>query len=947
MKFLNLETGYSFDGLWTNEQSKGYIFWFPNEQSTNIIYSNQICILSENNDPLTLSLNDNDIFGFPKPDITPEVISEKDDSFIEKHCEFTHTIDKETWGEKINDTYYAHAFNILCQSRDEGEYICKISIGDYGYIRVGADFYGENESLYVNLANFGVEIPETIQKAIYDSNVHEDFKDNILINRKFKELLSNYWDIIANKGSYKSLVNSLKWFEWGDKLEIKEIWRHLIADKSFFNDKEVMSIFESKLNDSFENYVKTAYISLYCSLYDELQTANAVFYDYNDYCNKYDSIAINAIVKLTKSTDDHPAGFYRVIDKKVLQYISNTAYDSEFNPVLIDAVLKYSINDIKLKLSLLAQFFGSFFLPIHMSILHAAAETKVFTNTIKTVLGSVMKRNDCFGSFEYVESNIKDDSIYKMTNVRAQVTDATTFAIKWKDPKYDEKGNAVEDYNTWFGVDEFTSKGKVDESNIKTFAVQYYTGPGLILPIEMIIPNQYEKDMIHHTIADVMYNDTVERLDFYDKFLSYIDFSLNNNFVSIPKGRYDIYLRINKDDAYAYIMEHGKQPVANTDDVISNDTWVLYGLTDKNGNVNPKMTFSNGWFVATDIDLDSNASFKFVSGNKSYGGKFDSCNESIKLIKNVINNKFKINFNYLIKEAADYTIRFTFFTTTGKTITRTLKFTVEDADNLCINVYKVQAKDDTTGLTYDDFNDTDSCGYLFKTQPEQKNDKLDKLELKDYTYTQVLPYMLPTNPLYESYKGIKLSRLVIFDIQNKNNKAYKYGEYEQMVIRGLMDNDFLEFDRFDDAGNITYMVFVSKYFYADVPQEILDKKYNIIRNELIFLPQFHKLTLMTGLNADNYTVSQYEAVCCAAEINTLYGVKPFRYGHMIKSSEWTFINATDNSMIYHPSTSRAPFIAAEKTYINPGYYDISFKYSLTNGIADECKLDSGFRIKVI
>ena len=31
-----------------------------------------------------------------------------------------------------------------------------------------------------------------------------------------------------------------------------------------------------------------------------------------------------------------------------------------------------------------------------------------------------------------------------MTNVRAQVTDATTFAIKWKDPKYDKDGNVIE-----------------------------------------------------------------------------------------------------------------------------------------------------------------------------------------------------------------------------------------------------------------------------------------------------------------------------------------------------------------------------------------------------------------------------------------------------------------------------------------------------------------------
>ena len=71
-------------------------------------------------------------------------------------------------------------------------------------IKVAIDAYGEDESLYINLSNNGLEIPYTIQKAIYESNVHEDNPDIILVNRKSKALLSNYWDILANKGSYKS-----------------------------------------------------------------------------------------------------------------------------------------------------------------------------------------------------------------------------------------------------------------------------------------------------------------------------------------------------------------------------------------------------------------------------------------------------------------------------------------------------------------------------------------------------------------------------------------------------------------------------------------------------------------------------------------------------------------------------------------------------------------------
>ena len=128
-----------------------------------------------------------------------------------------------------------------------------------------------------------------------------------------------------------------------------------------------------------------------------------------------------------------------------------------------------------------------------------------------------------------------------------------------------------------------------------------------------------------------------------------------------------------------------------------------------------------------------------------------------------------------------------------------------------------------------------------------------------------------------------------------------------------MDNDFLEFDRYefikDKNGNaildengdpkkdLAYMIFVSKYFYADVPYDIIRRNFNIIRNDLGFYPQFHKLTLMQGYDIDNYTVSQYDAICCAAEINNFNDIEPFRYGHLINNAEWTFINSSDNSIV--------------------------------------------------
>ena len=166
MKFVNLEDCCTFDGLWTDQQQNGYIFWFPNEQSTGIIYSTQICMLSDNANSIDLSMEENDVFSFPN--IVNDELGEK---------RFILTVKSSDW-QQIGDKF-AYCFNVLCTSKSAGEYICKIHIGDEGYIKVGADFYGEYEPIYINLSNFGVEIPQTIQKAIYCSDLYEDYSDHM------------------------------------------------------------------------------------------------------------------------------------------------------------------------------------------------------------------------------------------------------------------------------------------------------------------------------------------------------------------------------------------------------------------------------------------------------------------------------------------------------------------------------------------------------------------------------------------------------------------------------------------------------------------------------------------------------------------------------------------------------------------------------------------------
>lgn len=760
MKFLNLETGYSFDALWNKEQEKGYIFWFKNEQSIGLIYTMPVAFITESNSPITLSIEDNDIFSFITLDSYETLI---DGYKFDGKPQYSNTIETEVNETPVNGKYI-HYFNVACKSDNVGEYICRINIGDKGYIRVGADFYGEHEPIYINLSNMGIELPTTIQKTIYDTNVHEDITNHILINRKFKELLSNYWDIIANKGSYKSLLNSLEWFEWNDHLIIKEIYRKDNGGKLFYLDKDIINDLNNNIELYANNFIKTTYISLYCSLQNELPT-----------------------------------------------------YDNELNPVLEQAVFKWCKEDIQLKIALLAKFFGVHFLPIHLSILQASVEDKVFTNTIKNIHGNFIVREDNIGSFDTINCSIKDNDTFCLSNVQAQVTNSTIFGVQYPNTEV-------------FGVDIFPAGDIKTDNELKTFSQQYYTGPGAIIPIELILSKVNQKDFIKETI------------------------------------------------------------IKYTDD---SDTWK---------------------------QLKFNTVFRPE------------------------NNTIKIPFNFLAKVAKKYILQFTFILGSSQTISKKIYFNVEDIDNVNINIYKVQSKNNLNGFTYDDFNIIEkSSKYLFKIQNTNSNKY----------YTQYLPYL---NNYDNNYKGIKLNKTTIFQVLNDINTT----DLNTIInnINGddtsFIDNNFLYFIK-QKNNNITYITFVSRYFNTDNSEKLINNAINItynnkkilkaIRNDYVFYPQFHELKKIEGDLLEDYTIKPYEAICVAAEMINGNNITEFKYGHLINSTEWSFYNHLTNTNIIHPTSSQAPFIADSNKLLENGYYDITFKYSLNNGYTKEYNINSAFVIK--
>jgi hypothetical protein len=310
----------------------------------------------------------------------------------------------------------------------------------------------------------------------------------------------------------------------------------------------------------------------------------------------------------------------------------------------------------------------------------------------------------------------------------------------------------------------------------------------------------------------------------------------------------------------------------------------------------------------------------------------------------------------LVKEDAEYELNFMFVTGSSRTINRTLKFNVIDPDNIHLQMYKVKSKKDTFGMTYDDWFDTSCNEYFYRIQTYDTSRFTKRpdgtYDTSKWYYTQYMPYMSPDNINYANYDGVKLSRTIVFDVTNKNGKSKEPLQGNNLdYVRRWMSGDYLEFNKKDESGNLIYLIYVSKRFFADVPSMIKKKisDYNIIRNDLGFYPQFHRLEKMNGNSIDNYTLSQYEAICCGPEIldSSKSNALQFKYGHLINDVEWSFINNTTGEIINHTASVRKPFVInINNEQMKDGYYNVSFKYKLYDTVHN-MQLDSAFRKKSI
>ena len=206
----------------------------------------------------------------------------------------------------------------------------------------------------------------------------------------------NYMDIVANKGSYASVINSLKWFEWGDLVRLEEVWEMKEGHKTWYRLEDI----NTTLSTYLDNMSKTTYIGVYFALH-QLSEHNGEMiyrdtngvYPWSQQNTLYsDQVMTNNDVSYTITGDTPILQTTRIpVD---LGTIEGIEIYNEVIPEVENTIALWNNIDLCLKMTLLGSFYSTFFLPIHMDLLHSTIESTVFTNVQKILHASQPIRID-------------------------------------------------------------------------------------------------------------------------------------------------------------------------------------------------------------------------------------------------------------------------------------------------------------------------------------------------------------------------------------------------------------------------------------------------------------------------------------------------------------------------------------------------------------------------
>lgn len=517
IRFVDINTGDVYNG------DKPYVHWFDNEQSVGLNYSKTFLLVTDESRTCDVML-DSECFALVDDCKLQQAAS--------KNINGKDFFDlSEITSEKIclnavkTDDLSIFQFTVIAKGKYIGEvrdeFTVRMNATDYSYA-IGADFYDENEALGVNLANFGQEISQEIQRAVYEKNIYEDKPDYILLNRKYKELLNEYINVVANKGSYKSLINSLNWFEYGDLVKIYEFWRHGEPNKSYLSKLDITQYVNNTTEQLLSSMQKTTYIAIGCALQKIKEDSDM-------------------------SDPDYAPG--KDNNGKDVKYLKEPV------PELEKASMLWSRNEMSLKMVLLGNFFATYFMPIHLDLIHSTIEDVVYTNTIKMTSDPFVSRFDAYDAIN--KFRLQLDDVYHLTDVETWTNINTPFGFMHNT---ENSLNQEDEALGILGVDTEEDMTQKQETRLKTYMLQHFKGIGAVIPFNCTLYGVFGTNVITEGEIKLYKNGTLKeerttQAINHDKSKDNIEGKVYINFNILIQeiGKYKVQLVFRRSDGARYI----------------------------------------------------------------------------------------------------------------------------------------------------------------------------------------------------------------------------------------------------------------------------------------------------------------------------------------------------------------------------------------------------------
>lgn len=184
-----------------------------------------------------------------------------------------------SYGQTITDVITSQGiqFNIALSSDIEGIYERYLIIAEDGTnniiarIKFYGEVVGEDERLTVLIQNLGYSLFEEDSPVFKSSDINESLPDYVLLNEKRKEMLLEGKNIQPFIGSYKGVINAIKFFGY-DNVKLREYWLNIDSTSPNYGKYKtttVIDVFDTAVNVNDPStfvpnkiYKKTALFSL-------------------------------------------------------------------------------------------------------------------------------------------------------------------------------------------------------------------------------------------------------------------------------------------------------------------------------------------------------------------------------------------------------------------------------------------------------------------------------------------------------------------------------------------------------------------------------------------------------------------------------------------------------------------------------------------------------------